>query len=223
MTPFREPVDAKDAAEDIDQDRFHLRIGDQDAKGVLDLLGARAAAHVEKVRGSSARVMDDVHRRHRETGAVHHAADASVELDVVQGEPGGFHFERRLFGQVAELLHVGVAKQSVVVDGDLRVESHHFLLPRHQERIDLDETSRRGNETPGRARAGSAPRSCARRRRGRARTRDAGPDGASCRARDRSPPAGSSPGSRRRLSRSPSRPPGSRWRWASRANDRRGS
>ena len=47
-----------------------------------DLLGVRRAADVEEVRGLAAVVLDQVHRRHREAGAVDHAADVAVELDV---------------------------------------------------------------------------------------------------------------------------------------------
>ena len=44
----------------------------------------RAAADVEEVGRLAAVELDDVHRRHREAGAVDHAADVAVERDVVQ-------------------------------------------------------------------------------------------------------------------------------------------
>jgi serine/threonine protein kinase len=67
-------------------DRLHVLVRHQDLERVADLLGRGAAAHVQEDRGLAARDLDDVHRRHREAGAVHHAADGAVEADVVQRE-----------------------------------------------------------------------------------------------------------------------------------------
>ena len=50
------------------------------------LLGG-AAADVEEVGRRAAVQLDDVHRRHRQAGAVDHAADVAVELDVVELVP----------------------------------------------------------------------------------------------------------------------------------------
>ena len=44
----------------------------------------RSAADIQEVRRLAACQLDDVHRRHREARAVHHAADVAVELHVVQ-------------------------------------------------------------------------------------------------------------------------------------------
>src|ERR1700712_894950 len=41
-------------------------------------------ADVEEVRRTAAVVLHEIHRRHRETGAVHDAADVAVELDERQ-------------------------------------------------------------------------------------------------------------------------------------------
>ena len=62
---------ARDAAEDVEQDRLHVRVGGDDAERVHDLLGIRRAADVEEVRRLAAVVLHEVHRRHREAGAVH--------------------------------------------------------------------------------------------------------------------------------------------------------
>ena len=79
-----ENVDAQNAAEDVDEDRLNVRVGEKDAEGVFDLLLVGAAAYVEEVCGLAAGVLDDVHRRHGEAGAVDHAGDGAVELDVVE-------------------------------------------------------------------------------------------------------------------------------------------
>ena len=60
---------------------LHARIGGDDAERVDDLLRIRRAADVEEVGRLAAVVLHEVHRRHREAGAVHDAADVAVELD----------------------------------------------------------------------------------------------------------------------------------------------
>ena len=67
-------------------------------------------------------MLDDVHGRHGEAGAVDHAADGAVELDVVEAELGGFHFERVLFVQIASSDEVFVPVEGVVVEVDLGIE-----------------------------------------------------------------------------------------------------
>ena len=105
-------VAAQDAAEDIDQHRLHGFVRQQDAESVLDLLRVGAAADVQEIRRTSARVLNDVHGAHRQTRAVHHAGDVAVQLDVVQAELGGFDFQRILFVQVAKFHQFFVAEQA---------------------------------------------------------------------------------------------------------------
>jgi hypothetical protein len=69
-----------------------------------DLLLVGAAADVEEVGRLAARQLDDVHRRHRQAGAVDHAADVAIELDVVERELRRLDLERVLFAEVAQLL-----------------------------------------------------------------------------------------------------------------------
>ena len=142
-----EDVAAQDAAEDVDEDRLHVGVGEQDAEGVLDLLGARAAAHVEEVGGRAAGQLDDVHGGHGEAGPVHHAADvAALELDVVQAVLRGLDLERLLLVEVAQLHELGVAEEGVVVEVDLGVEGEDVARLRDQERVDLDERGVRALE-----------------------------------------------------------------------------
>jgi hypothetical protein len=80
-------VTAKDAAEDIDEDRFDIGIALKNTEAVFDLLGTGAAAHVEEVDGVAAGVLDTVHGGHGQAGAVDHVADvpAFAQMDIVQG------------------------------------------------------------------------------------------------------------------------------------------
>src|SRR5512141_1189296 len=79
---FGDDVAPHDPAEDVHEDRLHLRVGKDEAEGVGHLLDARAASHVEEVRRVPAAALDHVHRGHRQPRAVHHAADVAVEADV---------------------------------------------------------------------------------------------------------------------------------------------
>ena len=63
-------------------------------------------------------------------GAVHHAADVAVELDVVEVELRRLDLERVLLVEVAELLDVGVPEEGVVVEVHLRVEREDVALRR---------------------------------------------------------------------------------------------
>ena len=107
---------AHDAAEDVDQHGLHVLVGEQDAEGFGDLLGVGAAADVEEVGRLAAVQLDQVHRAHRQAGAVDQAADVAVELDVAQARLAGADFGRLFFGHVAQLGQVLVAEQGVVVE-----------------------------------------------------------------------------------------------------------
>src|SRR3546814_1208948 len=73
-------VAAHDAAEDVHQDAFDVGVREDDLEGRGDALLGGAAADVQEVRRLAAIELDDVHGRHGEPGAVHHAADIAVEL-----------------------------------------------------------------------------------------------------------------------------------------------
>ena len=82
---------------------------------------------VEEVRGRPAVELEDVHGGHRETGAVHHAADVAVEGDVV--EPVARPVEPAFVLALAQILDVAVAEQGVVVDAHLRIEGEQRARP----------------------------------------------------------------------------------------------
>ena len=73
----RDLVAAGDAAEDVDEDRLDVRVVEDQPHRRGDPVGLRAAADVEEVRRRAAGALDEVHRRHREAGAVDHAADVA--------------------------------------------------------------------------------------------------------------------------------------------------
>src|SRR5690606_27869150 len=77
---FGDDVAFHDPAEDVHEDALDSGVLQNDLEGGRDLFLARAAADIEEVRREGPIELDDIHRRHRETGAVDHAADVTVEL-----------------------------------------------------------------------------------------------------------------------------------------------
>ena len=131
-------VAAHDAAEDVDEDALHGRIAEDDLERRGDLLLRGAAADVEEIGGLAAFELDDVHRRHGEAGAVDHAADVAVELDVGEVVFRRLDLHRILFGEVAQRLEIRVTELGIVVEADLGIEHHQLTLIGHRQRIDLD-------------------------------------------------------------------------------------
>ena len=132
-------VAAHDAAEDVDQHTLDRRVGEQDAECSGHPLLGGAAADVEEVGRLAAVVLDDVHGRHRKPGAVDHAADVAVELDVVEVELRGLDLEWLFLVDVAHLGDVLVAVERVVVEVHLGVESDHPAVGGRDQRVDLEQ------------------------------------------------------------------------------------
>ena len=82
---------------------FDVRVGQDDLERLGDLLLGGAAADVEEVGRLAAVELDDVHRRHRQAGAVDQAADVAVELDVAQVVLAGLELRRVFLVHVAQL------------------------------------------------------------------------------------------------------------------------
>ena len=118
----RDVVAARDAAEDVEQDRAHAaaavaaRVAGDDLERRGHLLGVRRAADVEEVGRLAAVVLDQVHGRHRQPGAVHDAADVAVELDVGQPLLARQPRARRLLVGIAPGLPLAVPELGVVVE-----------------------------------------------------------------------------------------------------------
>ena len=116
-------VAAGDAAEDVDQDRIDLRVGQDDPHRRRDLVRPRPAADVEEVGRLAAGPLDEVHRGHRQAGAVDHAADRAVELDERQAGLARLAIGGVLLVGVAQRLEPGMAGERRVVERDLGVEA----------------------------------------------------------------------------------------------------
>ena len=135
----RDLVAARDAREDVEQDRAHLRIGADDLERVDDALRVAAAAEVAEVRGPAAGERDHVERRHDEAGSVAEDPDLAVELHVGDALLARGAFLGRVRLEVAHLRDVRMLVERVVVDRELRVERFDLALGRDDQRVDLAE------------------------------------------------------------------------------------
>ena len=79
-----------------------MGIGGDDLEGFRHPVLGGAAADIEEIRRLGAIELDNVHRRHGKTGAIHHAADGAVERDIVQVMFRGFDFPCVLLAFVAQ-------------------------------------------------------------------------------------------------------------------------
>src|SRR5262249_32680104 len=122
---------------DIDKDGADVLVAEQDFKGMANLLGVGAAAYVQKVGGRSAGILDDVHGRHGQPGAVDQAGDVAVELDVVQVELGGFDLEWVFLVYVGLLLQILVLEERVIVEVDVVIEGEQASIGRRNKGSDL--------------------------------------------------------------------------------------
>jgi hypothetical protein len=102
ITPFGDDIATHDAAEDVDQDALHCRIGRDDLERCGHLLLGGATAHVEEVGRLGAIELDDVHRRHGKARAIDHAADIAVERHIGEVELGRFDLLGVFFGEIAQ-------------------------------------------------------------------------------------------------------------------------
>jgi hypothetical protein len=104
------------------------------------------APDIEEVGGLLAVELDDVERRHREPGAVDHAADRALEGDVGEVVLRGFDLLGVLLAQVAQGDDLGMAVERVAVEGELGVEAAQLAVLGDDERVDLEHLHVLGEE-----------------------------------------------------------------------------
>jgi hypothetical protein len=136
---FGDHVATHDAAENVDQDALHVGVREDDLERRGNPLLGGTAADVEEVCRRAAAQLDDVHGRHGQPGAIDHAADRAVELDVVEFVARGLELHGVFLVLVAQPGHVLVAEQRVVVKIHLGVERDHLTVAGHHQRVDLDD------------------------------------------------------------------------------------
>src|SRR5215213_7324521 len=130
-------VAPRDAAEDIDENGAHIRVGGDDAERLGNLIGARAAADVEEVCGLPSMKHHGVHGRHCQPGAIDDAPDVAAELDERDSRLTRIELGRVFGIEVAQRLETGMTEQRVVVDGHLGVECEPLAIPGQNQWVDL--------------------------------------------------------------------------------------
>ncbi len=95
--------------------------------------------------------LDDVHRRHRQAGAVDHTADRTVEPNIGQAVLARLAFGRGLLVQVPHFGDIGMAEEGVVVDHHLPVERQQVVVLGYDQGIDLGQGGVDALERPGTA------------------------------------------------------------------------
>src|SRR5271165_2804101 len=87
-------VAARDAAEDVDEQRFHFGIGGHDVDGFAHDVRLGAAADIEEVRRLAACGFDRIECAHHEPGAVADDAHVAIEMDVRETDLARAFLER---------------------------------------------------------------------------------------------------------------------------------
>src|SRR5439155_23713618 len=108
---------------DVDENRLEMRIAQHDLECLGYFLCRRATADVEKIRRLATVELDHIHRRHRKSGTVDETTDIAVERNIREVEFGCFNLSRILLVQIAHHHDVGMSKERVGVEVELRVQS----------------------------------------------------------------------------------------------------
>ncbi len=114
-----------------------MGVAQDDAQRGRDFVGLGPAADIQEIGRRAAVELDDIHRRHRQTRAVHHAADLAVELDVAQTIQTGRALLRRLVVFIAQRGQLGVAEQRAVVNHHFAIERLERAIAQEGQRVDL--------------------------------------------------------------------------------------
>src|SRR5699024_3500590 len=114
--------------EDIDQNGLDVGARGNELERLGDPFGRSAATDIKEIGRRAAVQLDQVHGPHGQTGAVDHATDIAVELNVGQVVFGGFGFALVLLAGIAHGGIILVPEQRVVVEIQLAVQGDELAL-----------------------------------------------------------------------------------------------
>ena len=134
---FGDQVAAHDTAEDVHQNRLHVGVGENDPERPRDALRRGAAAHVEEIGRLAPVELDDIHGRHREAGAVHHAGDIAVQRDVIEAMGARLALVAVFLRFIPPGRQTPLAEQRAVLDIDLGVQGDQAAAGIDDQRIDF--------------------------------------------------------------------------------------
>lgn len=98
-----------------------------------------AAANVKEVSRFAAVQFNDVHRTHRQTCAVNHTTDVTVQRNVVQFPLCSLCFTRIFLRLVTHFAQIRLAEQCVAVSAQFAVEANQIALFGDDQRVDFDQ------------------------------------------------------------------------------------
>ncbi len=102
-----------------------------------DALLGGAAAHIQEIRRLAAVQLNQVHGRHGQAGAIHHAGDIAVERHIVEFVLRRLALHGILLRVIAHRGQILVPKQRVVFDVDLGIQGQKIAVRGDDQRIDL--------------------------------------------------------------------------------------
>src|SRR5712691_4113748 len=137
--PLRDLVAARDAPEDVDEDALHLGVREHDLERRAPHRFPRAAADIEEVRGVPAGALHRVERRHDQAGAVADDPNVAVELDVAEAERASAFLDLLVGRDLLPVAQLGLTKERVVVNVELRVAGEDGAVGLDEKRVDLHE------------------------------------------------------------------------------------
>nr|GME07389.1 Uncharacterised protein [Ipomoea batatas] len=131
-------VATHDAAEDVNEYRFHRVVRQDDFKGFGYALFGRAAADIQEVRWLATVVLNDVHRTHREACAVNHTTDVAFQRNIVQFPLCRVRFTRIFLAWIAHFTQLWLTEQGIAIGTQFAIQTDQVALLGDHQRVDLN-------------------------------------------------------------------------------------
>src|SRR5690606_36910169 len=100
---IRNAVATHNTTKNVDQDRFYVRIFQNNAETSFYGFGVCSTPYIQEVSRLATRKLDNIHSSHSQTSAVYHATHVSVKFYIVQVVLAGFYFQRIFFSNIAQV------------------------------------------------------------------------------------------------------------------------
>src|SRR5690606_20160233 len=128
-------VTADNATKNIDQDRFDIRILEDDPEAVFHAFGISRSTDVQELCRTSATEFDNIHCRHGQSGTIDHTSHIPVELNKIEIIFLGFDFDGIFFGLIAHICEIRMPEESIVIEAHLAVHGNDIAISVDEQRI----------------------------------------------------------------------------------------
>jgi len=132
-------VAAHNPSEDVDQDGLHVRVFQNNAEASFYGFRTRGATDIEEVSRLATCQLDDIHRGHRQPSPVDHAANVTIQANVVKIVFAGLYFQRIFFVDITQHRELFVTEEGVVVEIYLGIHCYDLTLVGPNERVNLSQ------------------------------------------------------------------------------------